>query len=317
MNAPDPGPFFVVGAVRSGTTLLRLMLGHHPAICRCEEIEYLTPALVGHRDWPDLTAFRAALAKDRGFRLDGYAMPEAATSFPALADDLLAQRRARDGKPLVGAVVHNHFDELPRIWPAARFVFLNRDPRDVARSCVQMGWAGTPYHGARKWLDAREAWARLGRQVPAERRLELRFEALVESPESELARVCEFLGTRFDSRMLEIDADTTYARPRRGESKAWRETASPDEIAQVEARVGEAALREAGYAPSGRPPLRLDAATRLRLSVAEVRGRVAFRIRRFGLGLWLTSLVAQRLPWPALRDRTQARIDTIQNQHMK
>ena len=37
----DPGtpPFFLVGAVRSGTTLLRLLLGNHPRICRCEEFE--------------------------------------------------------------------------------------------------------------------------------------------------------------------------------------------------------------------------------------------------------------------------------------
>ena len=40
-------PFFLVGCVRSGTTVLRLMLGHHSRVCNCDEMDYVTPALVG------------------------------------------------------------------------------------------------------------------------------------------------------------------------------------------------------------------------------------------------------------------------------
>lgn len=309
-------PFFVVGPVRSGTTLLRLLLGHHPSICRCEEMEYLTPWLVGRDDWPEIGALRTELARDRGFRLSGYAMPPHG-DLPALARDLFAQRRRLDGRPIFGAVVHNHFDELPRLFPAARFVFLHRDPRDVARSCVEMGWAGTPYHGAEKWLEAHAAWARLRERVPAERWLELRFEALVDAPDVELARACAFLGTAYDPRMLEIDADTTYSRPRRGESRSWRETATADEVAQVETRIGREILVEAGYVPSGNEPLRLSATRRIRLAWAELRGRVGFRIRRYGFGLWLASLFASRAPIGGLREWTQERIDGINNRHMK
>lgn len=318
-NAGDPSletPFFVVGPVRSGTTLLRLLLGHHPSICRCEEMEYLTPWLVGRSDWPEIGALRIALARDRGFRLSGYAMPPQ-NDLPGLARDLFAQRRRLDGRPLVGGVVHNHFDELPRLFPAARYLYLHRDPRDVARSSVEMGWAGTPYHGARKWLEAHTAWSRLCRAVPEERRLELRFEALVEAPEVELARACAFLGTTYDPRMLEIDADTTYARPRRGESRSWRDTASPDEVAQVESRIGRGPIVEAGYGLSGIEPLRLSAPRRIALAWAELSGRVRFRIRRYGFGLWLASLVAARAPIARLREQTQERIDAINNLHMK
>ena len=49
-------PFFLVGAVRSGTTVLRLMLGHHREICKCEEMEYVTSALKQFSGVPDAAA---------------------------------------------------------------------------------------------------------------------------------------------------------------------------------------------------------------------------------------------------------------------
>jgi hypothetical protein len=46
-------PVFVVGPLRSGTTLLRLLLDHHPEINMFGEFEGAVSQAVGD-DWPDL-----------------------------------------------------------------------------------------------------------------------------------------------------------------------------------------------------------------------------------------------------------------------
>ena len=96
--------------------------------------------------------------------------------YPQLIDDFLRQKRDRDGKPFVGAVVHHHFDRLLRIWPDARFIHLMRDGRDVGRSYIEMGWAGNMYTAVDGWILAEQLWSKLSQIVPEERRIDVRYE---------------------------------------------------------------------------------------------------------------------------------------------
>ena len=50
-------PIFLVGAERSGTTLLRLMLDHHPKIAFNYEFEYAVNQINLNGNWPDLPAY--------------------------------------------------------------------------------------------------------------------------------------------------------------------------------------------------------------------------------------------------------------------
>ena len=311
-----PPLFFLVGSVRSGTTLLRLLLGHHPSICACEEMEYVAETVARHGTSPDMVAYRHALRLDRGFQATGFDIDDS-MSFTELADSFMRQRWERDGRPVVGATVHNHFDALVRLWPDAKYIFLHRDPRDVARSCVQMGWVGTPWHGARFWVDAQEAWSRLSEAVPTERRLTLRFEDLVADTEATLATCCEFLDLEYDPAMLEIERDTTYRRPDPKAAKSWRTSASDREVAQVETVVGRQRLAAAGYEHSGLPELPVAGLGRWRIAVTDAVRRVRFRVRRYGLGLWAAGVASRRLPFQGWRERVQARIDAVDTQHLK
>jgi hypothetical protein len=54
--------------------------------------------------------------------------------------------------------VHRHYDRLLRLWPEARFIHLVRDPRDVASSCIGMGWAGNVWTGVTRWIEAERLW---------------------------------------------------------------------------------------------------------------------------------------------------------------
>ena len=77
----------------------------------------------------------------------------------ALVNDFLRQKQAASGgKPHVGATVHRHFERLRFLWPDARYIHLVRDPRDVARSVVQKGWAGNIYQASEFWIQAENCW---------------------------------------------------------------------------------------------------------------------------------------------------------------
>ena len=316
MSSPTPSPFFLVGAVRSGTTLLRLLLGHHPQICRCDEFEYVADAIADRPAWPDVATYIESLARRRDFREAGYRL-NPALAFPDLARDFLHQRQAEDGRPLIGATVHNHFDELLRIWPDATFIHLRRDPRDVSRSCVEMGWSGNAWAGVDTWVRQEDAWQRIRRQVPQERLLEVEFEDLVADAVKQLKRITAFLGVEYDPAMLEIEKDTTYKRPSPRASRSWRDDASEFDIRAMESRLGDR-LAPSGYAPSGLPPLDITPLLRFRLRLGDRHGRMRFSVNRYGLPLWLGSLVARRvLPIQSWRDKTQLAIDRIDERHLK
>jgi hypothetical protein len=332
MTAQDPGapdgslrhddasPFFLVGSIRSGTTLLRLMLGHHSKICRCHEMEYVASAIVGREEWPDVRSYARDLSQHHDFRSSGFA-PNASLAFPDLARDLFAQLRAADGKEVAGATVHNHFDELTRIWPGARFIHLERDPRDVARSCVATGWAaGNVWAAADIWIAADDAWQRLEAQVPEPRRIRVTFEDLVSQPELELERICRFLGVSYEPSMLDVEGDTSYRRPSKRDARSWRDDAPPEEIRIMEARFGPR-LTRAGYAPSGLPPLRISAARAMLLRLDHRWRRMRASQRRYGIWLWAASAVSRPLArFPGLgeaRKTTRAAMSRIDELRMR
>src|SRR6185436_12589940 len=84
-------PFFLVGAKRSGTTMLRLMLDHHPRVCWFGEFEFVTEPLLETDGWPDMAEVRAWLPTSRLFRA-GEVQVDAALDYPALAHSFLRQK---------------------------------------------------------------------------------------------------------------------------------------------------------------------------------------------------------------------------------
>lgn len=316
--ALSPQPYFLVGCVRSGTTLLRLLLGHHPQLTANEEFEFVAPFLAqaGVDAWPDQARFCREISERFDVKLAGLSPVVPAASFPALAKDLLQRLVRADGRCRIGATLHQGFEQMLRLWPEAKFIYLRRDPRDVARSCVDMGWHGNAYGAVPLWLACEESWRRLCAVVPADRRLLVRFEDLVVDAETVLRLICKFLEVPFDAAMLEIERDTTYSRPDPRVCSDWRTEAQPQEVREVEAALGMA-LTDAGYTRSGYAALRLTAWRRIWLAAVDRWGRARFAQRRYGSGLWLARAVTKRLCWFSLRVAVQRRWDAIAVRHLK
>jgi len=221
----------------------------------------------------------------------------------------------RTQKPIQGATCHKHFDRLLRIWPHARFVHLVRDGRDVARSCIGMGWAGNVWHGADRWITAEELWASLVPVVPPARRIELYYEDLIRAPEKALTRVCAFLGTDFEAGMLDYSRDSSYERPDPSLIGQWRKKLRPDELALLEARIGSM-LRARGYEESGVPAAKVGVRRRLTLALGDRLGRFRFRRERYGLGHVLRARLARTLGLKSWAKKLLLEQNEIDNRHL-
>lgn len=293
-------PVFLVAAERSGTTLLRLMLDGHPQIAWPCEFDYaLEWPVSDEADAPDLFDFWLALSES-GQARQARVEIDPALGVPELVRSLYGQLRARTRKPIVGVTVHRYFERLLRLWPEASFVYLVRDGRDVARSHVEMGWAGNVWAGARDWLEAERAWRALAQRIPAERRIEVRYEALVAAPAQELARICDFLDVEYSPDMLDYRARTPYEAPDPRLAERWREGLSPRELSLLERAMGPE-LRARGYAPSRVDPAWVPAPRRFALQVGDRLARTKFRIQRDGVGSWIQHQLATRLDLRPLR----------------
>lgn len=307
-------PIFLVGAERSGTTMLRLMLDHHPELSWINEFEYTVdlvspagapPGLGAYREW--LSTHRIYLAS--GFEVQGETYSDVVRGF-------LRQRVRRSGKPIVGATVHRNFRQLMTLWPQARYIHLVRDPRDVARSVIGMGWAGNVWHGSREWVEVETELGELLPRLGQGRSVELRYEDLLADPAGMLRRICGFIGVAYSPQMLEYPADTTYEAPDPSLAWQWRRKLSEVEVRLVEARAG-ALLAERGYEPSRLPHLEVTKSAQRRLRLQNWAYRVRFRLHRLGPMLFLADQVTRRLGLKGLHKRVKLRMNEVTRRHLR
>lgn len=287
-------PTFLVGAERSGTTLLRLMLDHHPKICWCNEFEYSVDRVADDGTFPQLEAYYEWLEIHRIFRATGFTI-DRDLNYPHLVDSFLRQRQANSGgKSVVGATVHRHFDRLLKVWPDARFIKIVRDGRDVARSCIGMNWAGNVWTGVERWIEAENLWLKLVKLLPADRYIELNYEDAIVDPEGVLHRVCEFMDVAYDPAMLTYPEDTTYSAPDPKLISQWRRKLSEHEIQLVESRISDM-LVERGYELSGLPIIEVPSQEIRQLRFQCYWKRALGRVQRNGLPLFIMDYFARRL----------------------
>lgn len=291
-------PVFLVGAERSGTTVLRLMLSHHPQLFWCPESEYIVDKVTSDGKFPNLAQYYEWLETHRGVQAKNLKIDKT-LNYVELMNSFLIQQKEKGRKELIGATVHRHFDRLLKIWPDSRFIHLIRDGRDVARSCIGMGWSGNVWMGVEKWLEVESLWNKLKSDISEDRYIEIIYENLITDPVANLTKMCNFLGIEYSQTMLDYDQDTTYDKPDPKLVQQWRKKLSEDEIRLVESRASDL-LTARGYELSGLAPLQVTPSMEKKLRLQNWWFKVNFRIRRFGLGLFVADYISRKLnikPW--------------------
>jgi Sulfotransferase family len=215
-------PIFVIGAPRSGTTLLRIMLSCHPRIYIPPESDFIPRLYLGRarrpmsrgravRDLRIILANRRFLREWRDAEPDPAAVVAALPELTpaALLDALYSAYAAQHGAARWGdksPIYTRHIPLLAEIFPSAQFVHLIRDGRDAALSTL----AAYPdrfyvdmYFAAHSWRR-RVRTARLaGTSLSPGRYTELRYEDLTTDPDAVLRQLCAFLGEHYDPAMGE------------------------------------------------------------------------------------------------------------------
>lgn len=151
---------------------------------------------------------------------------------------------------------------LARLFPAARFIVIHRDPRAVVASLLEMARKDETQRAHsvsymrhwRKQVVLADAFTR--DPVIASRFASVRFEDLCDHPADELARLCECLGIAFEPGMVRPDAgwegNSSFG-PRQADIDAraaerWRAAVAPDLRDTVDFFCGRE-MRMIGYKP--------------------------------------------------------------------
>ncbi len=300
LNALNPVFFasalvFVAGPLRSGSTLMTLMLDRHSSIKNPGEFDFLFDAFGVDGGLAAAQAMTSEglddfYSDDRGYLSSPQRLGPAAP-VPQRLHELVS--RYAEGVPCLALSIHRNFVSAHEIFPQARFIHLLRDARDCAKSAVAAGFAGNVYHGLEPWMKSEESWDRLRPRLAPHQYIEVRYEELVAEPEKVLTRICEFLGLSFEPKMLDLSS-TTYEPPSPRFANQWRRSMSSRDIGLVEARVG-AMMAARDYELVGSGTRRLSAWTRLVLRVQNAASRHRAGLRTYGVSTWMQDVIARHL----------------------
>lgn len=211
---PGSSPVFVVGVLRSGTSLLYALLNLHPQVALMYECDVwdFPEAFCGirfKRDWLQRQEFyNQALSRHRlifggSLRgLDGVRAPE----------DLYRVFSEGKDKPLFGEkspFYCAHLRRLVRRYPGCRFILLWRDPIEIYRSVVRAGRKERFFR--RRGILSRLIFYR-EQMIQQTARLEragvplchVTYADLTGDTEETCRRICRFLGIEFDEKMLDL-----------------------------------------------------------------------------------------------------------------
>lgn len=309
----DEDLVFVCGALRSGTTLLRLMIDGHPHLANPGEMDFLFEPPCDGRGAYDMNEYARELSPNRVFVSRKLRFSEG-LGYEDQIRDFIRQLRKPGERLTIN--IHRNFDRIPSIFPDARYVHLLRDPRDAAKSAITMGWAGNVFHGVDHWINSERSFEKLAALTPQARIFQMKNEDLIREPRLELTRLCAFLGVGYDETMLGYPSRSTYGSPDPRLVEQWRNELGRREIALIEGKTGRM-LTDRGYEMTGDRPIVPGAAGRALLRADNSWKRWRFNVRRNGLGVAALDLLSRAMRLRPLVEFVRGRKAANDLRHLK
>ena len=304
---------FLSGALRSGTTMLHLILDHHPALKNPGEFDFLFDYLSENSDEPSTLTYHQQLAQDRIFLAKKLHLDPKLSYREQVIN--FAQQLQTDNQLLI-LNIHRNFHYAQNYFPDAKFIHFIRDPRDVARSSIGMGWAGNTYYGVDHWIKTEESWSLLRPQLRSGQFIELHYEDLVQSPEAQLAKLCEFLGVDFSDEMLGYNSNSTYEAPDPSLTFQWKKKQSPREVELVEYKT-KTMMLQYGYELLHQLPKEPSSFEKCLLALKNKQAKTTFSINRYGAYLYLLNQLSRRLGLAATQKKCRMAMNEIDKKHLR
>jgi hypothetical protein len=182
-------PTFILCSVRSGSTLLRVLLDSHSQICAPNELSLRDLGVAPKSRYSD-----KALGE---FGLDPRQLEY------VLWDWVLHRELEECGKNhLVRKTPSDVFivDRIVECWPDARFIFLLRHPGAIARSRQALRPQDSDERNTTMVLRYGNALEDARRRYPG---ITVRYEDLAADPRAVTRELCRFLGVRWEPGMLD------------------------------------------------------------------------------------------------------------------
>jgi len=192
-------PVFVVGMVRSGTSLTEQIIASHPMAQGAGELDY----------WASVVHERRAAILQGQYALDEPAKKQLADGYLRTLEKVSSTAlRVADKAPLnsdyVG-IIHS-------IFPNARIIYMQRDPIDTCLSCYFQNLP-LAHSFALDLSDLAHYYGEHGRLMnhwrnvlPQGSILEVPYEELVADQEAWTRRILDFIGLEWDTRCLDFQS---------------------------------------------------------------------------------------------------------------
>jgi cytochrome c-type biogenesis protein CcmH/NrfG len=188
-------PVFVVGMMRSGTTLIEQIIASHPRAIGAGELQFWGILEYKHQDWV------RGRVPDPGV---------GATLAQSYLKELV--RHSSDAERVIDKTPANvdYLGTIHRVLPNARFVYMQRDPVDTCLSCYFRNFVNAASFAmdlqdlAHYYREHHRLVAHWRSVLPKEVFLEVPYEGLVADPEAWSRRVLEFIGLEWDPKVLEF-----------------------------------------------------------------------------------------------------------------
>lgn len=282
-----PSPLFVVGAPRTGTTLMMQILNRHSRIHLYDEIHFF------ERVWDDREALGdvdSPEARPRIYERIREILRHVGSHQEVadrLTDEEFSRRLDAEGggyRGLLTAVLKAaaepqgadvHGDSSPQDvlyigkilewYPEARIIGLVRDPRGFLSSYKNYWRRGVstyrerynPLTNSMLWRSYMRALLAAARNYPDSVAV-IRYEDLVDDAPTHLRRLCDHIGVAYEPGMTEVSASNTSFGSEATETKGivassrdrWRTELTPTEIWLGE-RVFGTEMAALGYDPAG------------------------------------------------------------------
>ncbi|HUF11260.1 MAG TPA: sulfotransferase [Rhodothermales bacterium] len=265
-------PFvFIVGCPGSGVSLVQQLLNRHSMMSVANDTHFIPAVLAeaGHRG--DIAINDDLIERVRSFQnfdrlglsdVEVYRAGGTARTFSGFVTNIYNRYAEKSGKELVGIKAPSYCRNvrlLHELFPWARYIHVVRDGRDVAMSVLERTTTmegltmevaareSVPVGTSALWWQSMVSTARRdGVKLGGRFYTELRFEDLVEDPETVLRGVTGFLDLSFEADMLADESSFMQLDVGANGFQDWRSQMSRSDVALFEALAGDA-LIDLGY----------------------------------------------------------------------
>ncbi len=206
-----PDLIFIVGMMRSGTSLTEQMISQLPSVTPGGEMNAVARSVQTFESYP--SPWGAQPFPTSRLIYNQRVINQMSKSATAYYKEVATEGIVTDKQP------YNTFyvPMITRLFPNAKFIHCCRDPQDICLSNFMQTYARPhPYTHDLKWLGRysadykrmMEAW----HQLPEVNMLDVQYEEMVSDPETQSKRICEYLGKPWTEDILNFHKSSRTVR---------------------------------------------------------------------------------------------------------